>query len=114
MPTPEEEARETIATQLDAAGWRLQDRDALNLGASLGVAVREFPLQTGFARYMLFVDRKAVGVVDEQKHDPKTIVHMRNVPFYKLPEAVALGTRDQDTLASLAGRPRRPGGGHGL
>jgi type I restriction enzyme R subunit len=36
----------------------------LNLGASLGVAVREFPLESGFADYLLFVDRKAVGVVE--------------------------------------------------
>ena len=64
MPTPEQEARETIDALLAAAGWMIQDRNALNLGAAQGVAVREFPLQTGFADYLLFVDRKAVGVVE--------------------------------------------------
>ncbi len=36
----------------------------LNRYASLGVAVREFPLATGEADYLLFVDGKAVGVVE--------------------------------------------------
>ena len=59
MTTPEENAREKIDALLGSAGWQVQDREALNLGASLGVAVREFPLQTGFADYLLFVDRRA-------------------------------------------------------
>ena len=33
----------------------------MNLWAGRGVAVREFPLKTGFADYLLFVDRKTVG-----------------------------------------------------
>ncbi|MFN8483224.1 MAG: type I restriction-modification enzyme R subunit C-terminal domain-containing protein [Anaerolineae bacterium] len=36
----------------------------MNLGAGRGVAVREFPLKTGFADYLLFVDRKALGAVE--------------------------------------------------
>ena len=31
------------------------------------MAVREFPLETGFADYLLFVDRQAVGVVEAKK-----------------------------------------------
>jgi type I restriction enzyme R subunit len=62
--TPEDQARENIDRLLIAAGWKLQDRKDLNLGAGLGVAVRYFPLKTGFADYMLFIDRKAVGVVE--------------------------------------------------
>ena len=38
--------------------------ERLNLSASLGVAVREFPVESGFADYVLFVDRKAVGVIE--------------------------------------------------
>jgi hypothetical protein len=64
MPTPEEQARQKIDQLLDAAGWQVQDRSALNLGAARGVTAREFPLETGFANYMLFVDRKAVGVIE--------------------------------------------------
>ncbi len=49
---------------LETAGWAVQDLRQLNLGASPGVAVREFPLKSGTADYVLFVDRKAVGVVE--------------------------------------------------
>ena len=61
---PEEKARKTIDQLLESAGWVLQDFDKLNLGASLGVVVREFPLKVGSADYLLFIDRKPVGVVE--------------------------------------------------
>jgi type I restriction enzyme R subunit len=61
---PEEKAREQIDEQLQAAGWTVQSRDETNLGAARGVAVGEFPLTTGFADYMLFVDRRPIGVVE--------------------------------------------------
>lgn len=64
MPTPEELARINIDKQLTACGWTIQDMSGLNRYASLGVAVREFPLQTGEADYLLFVDGKAVGVIE--------------------------------------------------
>jgi type I restriction enzyme, R subunit len=62
--TPEEQARQQIDRMLDAAGWKVQGLRQLNLGAGPGVAVREFPLQSGEADYLLFVERKAVGVVE--------------------------------------------------
>ena len=62
--TPEERARKDIDAMLSAAGWVIQDRKDLNLGAALGVAVREFSLTTGEADYLLIVDRKAVGVIE--------------------------------------------------
>ena len=65
MPRSEAETRrELIDPRLDAAGWILQDRSQINLSAGRGVAVREFPLKNGYADYLLFVDRKAVGVVE--------------------------------------------------
>jgi len=48
---PEEKARQKIEQILQDAGWTLQDHKDLNLGASLGVAVREFPVSTGYADY---------------------------------------------------------------
>ncbi len=36
----------------------------MNITAGLGVAVREFPLSTGFADYMLYADAKAIGSVE--------------------------------------------------
>jgi type I restriction enzyme R subunit len=49
---------------LEAAGWLVQDFEQLDLTAGSGVAVREFPLKSGFADYMLFVERHAIGVVE--------------------------------------------------
>lgn len=61
---PEEKARQQIDQMLEAAGWKNQDLRDINLGASLGVAVREFLLKSGAADYLNFVDREAVGVVE--------------------------------------------------
>ena len=49
---------------LSKAGWVIQDVDEINLGASLGVAVREYPTKTGPVDYALFVERKAIGVIE--------------------------------------------------
>jgi type I restriction enzyme, R subunit len=61
---PEELARRKIDSQLEAAGWVIQNRADFNRNASLGVAVREFALPEGEADYLLFVDGKAAGVVE--------------------------------------------------
>jgi type I restriction enzyme R subunit len=61
---PEERARQRIDHLLEEAGWDVQDFKEMNLGSSLGIAIREFPLKTGFADYLLFVDRKAAGVIE--------------------------------------------------
>ncbi|MFN7476492.1 MAG: DEAD/DEAH box helicase family protein, partial [Burkholderiales bacterium] len=65
--TPEIKARQLIDQKLEQAGWVIQDMKALNLGASLGVAVREYPTDTGPADYVLFVKRQAVGVIEAKK-----------------------------------------------
>jgi type I restriction enzyme R subunit len=66
MATPEEIAREEIDAALAAAGWAVQDRDAVNLAAACGVAVREVSLRRGYgeADYLLFAEREAVGAVE--------------------------------------------------
>jgi type I restriction enzyme R subunit len=66
---PEDQAREQIDSALGQTGWIVQDRDQVNLAAGPGVAVREFKLETGhgFADYLLFVDGRAVGVVEAKK-----------------------------------------------
>ena len=61
---PEEKARQEIDRMLAASGWQVQSMQNLNLGAAYGIAVREFPLTTGFADYLLFANRKAVGVIE--------------------------------------------------
>lgn len=65
MSGPEDKAREQIDRLLEAAGWQVQDRDKVNLGASLGVAVRYFQMkEQNEADYVLFIDRKAAGVLE--------------------------------------------------
>jgi type I restriction enzyme R subunit len=66
MTLPEAAARANIDRQLERAGWCIQDRDAVNLHATRGVAVREVPLGGGYgqADYLLFVDGGAAGVVE--------------------------------------------------
>ena len=51
--TPEQKARFAIDAALVAAGWILQNRDAINLAAG-----------HGFADYLLFVNGKAVGTIE--------------------------------------------------
>lgn len=64
---PEQQARVEIDRLLEAAGWVVQDRDAINLRAARGVAVREYWTPTGPADYVLFVDRRAIGSVEAKR-----------------------------------------------
>ena len=64
--TREAQARVQIDEMLATAGWIVQDAAKVNLAAGRGVAVREFVLQRPHGRvdYLLFVDRKAAGVIE--------------------------------------------------
>ena len=64
--TPEQQARANIDKMLTRAGWAVQDADLINVYASKGVAVREFPLKSGHghADYLLYVNQRAAGVVE--------------------------------------------------
>ncbi|MFO0889892.1 MAG: DEAD/DEAH box helicase family protein [Isosphaeraceae bacterium] len=62
--TPEERARKDIDRQLAQCGWQVQNRNEMNLSAGAGIAVREFPMLTGEADYLLYAAGKAIGVVE--------------------------------------------------
>ena len=63
--TPERRARQTIDSMLEAAGWHVQNHAGHNTAASLGVAVREYPLKADQrADYLLFINGAAVGVIE--------------------------------------------------
>lgn len=66
-PTPEQRARERIDGLLRSAGWVVQDNVGFNRHAAEGVAVREFPLQSGPCDYLLFVGGKACAVIEAKK-----------------------------------------------
>ena len=67
--TPEQQARITIDTALIAAGWAVQDFAHADLSAGRGIAIREMPMAAGYgaADYLLYADRKAIGVVEAKK-----------------------------------------------
>ena len=95
--TPEQKARIEIDANLAAAGWLVQKRAELDLTAARGVAVCEFPMKTGFgfADYLLYVDRKAIGAVEAKADGTLTGVEAQtakygaglpdNLPAYKRP-----------------------------
>ena len=62
--TPEQAAREVIDEKLSQAGWFVQDKDKIDFGAGFGIAVREYRTDAGPADYVLFIDKKPVGVVE--------------------------------------------------
>ena len=65
---PEQIARDAIDVRLRSAGWDVQSYKMLDLGSSLGVAVREYPTSVGPADYVLIADRKASGVVEAKQN----------------------------------------------
>ena len=67
--TPEEQARQTIDDALQKAGWDVQDTSNANVHAAKGVAIREFPLKSGYgtADYLLYINGKAAGVLEAKK-----------------------------------------------
>ena len=67
--TPENQSRELIDEQLRQAGWSVQDKKEINFNASLGVAIREYRTDTGFADYVLFVDREPVGIIEAKREE---------------------------------------------
>ncbi|MBN1969083.1 MAG: DEAD/DEAH box helicase family protein [Candidatus Delongbacteria bacterium] len=67
LQLPEQRARVKIDEMLTLAGWEVQNFKEINLGSSFGIAVREYPTDTGPADYILFVDREAIGVIEAKK-----------------------------------------------
>ena len=66
---PEQIARDNIDVQLRACGWVVQKKSEINLAANDGVAIREYQTDVGPADYVLFVDKKPVGVIEAKEQD---------------------------------------------
>jgi type I restriction enzyme R subunit len=62
--TPEQIARGHIDALLGAAGWLVQDNQAIDFNAGPGIAVREYQTDAGPADYVLFIHKQAVGVIE--------------------------------------------------
>ena len=66
---PEQIARDKIDAMLREVGWVVQSKSEVQLSASKGVAVREYTTDVGPADYVLFVDRKPVGIIEAKRED---------------------------------------------
>lgn len=64
---PEQIARDKIDAQLIAAGWLVQSKAAMNLAAGPGIAVREYSTEVGPADYVLFIDKKPLGLIEAKR-----------------------------------------------
>ena len=66
---PEQIARDKIDAALLQSGWIIQDKSRINLSASMGIAVREYQTDIGPADYILFADKKPVGVIEAKREE---------------------------------------------
>ncbi len=87
--TPEEQARVNIDKMFGDAGWKITDRDDYNPTVS-AVAIREGLLKGNLeADYLLFIDGKAVGVLEAKKEttDVKTqaVINQAENYTHKIP-----------------------------
>src|SRR6266705_565172 len=80
---PEEKARRLIDEGLTASGWIVQDRNELDLTVGKGIAVREFPMKSGFgfADYLLYIDRKALGAIEAKPEGTLTGVEAQSAKY---------------------------------
>jgi type I restriction enzyme R subunit len=54
---------------LTNAGWAVQSKTRVDLSAATGVAVREYQTDAGPADYVLFVERKPVGIIEAKREE---------------------------------------------
>ncbi|MDR1083803.1 MAG: DEAD/DEAH box helicase family protein, partial [Deltaproteobacteria bacterium] len=67
--TPEQKARVNIDKMLLDAGYIIQDMSESDRTAALGVAVREYPTNSGEVDYLIFIDGKPVGIIEAKAED---------------------------------------------
>jgi type I restriction enzyme R subunit len=88
MPeTPEQKARREIDADLALADWIVRSRDELDLTAGRGIAIRNFTRKSGFgcAVYLLYLDRKAVGAIEEKAEGTLTGVEAQSAKLRRQP-----------------------------
>lgn len=81
--TPEQKARCEIDAKLDASGWIVQNLNNMDLTAGRAIAVREFPMKSGFgfADYLLYLDRKALGAIEAKAAGTLTGVEAQSAKY---------------------------------
>ncbi len=67
---PEQKARNEIDKKLNDAGWIVQEKSMIDWSASRGgIAVKEYLTDVGPADYVLFVDKKPVGIIEAKRDE---------------------------------------------
>lgn len=66
---PEQIARDHIDELLKVSGWIVQNKQQINLNAGIGIAIREYQTDIGPADYVLFVEKKPVGVIEAKREN---------------------------------------------
>ena len=66
---PEQIARDKIDNLLELAGWKIQSKSKIDFSAGIGIAVREYQTDVGPADYVLFVNRKPVGIIEAKREE---------------------------------------------
>lgn len=61
---PEQKARNGIDRKLNASGWTVQEKSKIDWSVSRGIAVKEYLTDVGPADYVLFVNKKPVGIIE--------------------------------------------------
>ena len=64
---PEQIARDKIDEMLTEAGWIVQDHQSPDLSAGIGIALREYPTDTGPMDYLLVLDKQPCGLIEAKK-----------------------------------------------
>nr|WP_269851685.1 type I restriction endonuclease [Methanosarcina horonobensis] len=67
--TPEQKARNEIDKKLNDAGWIVQKKSRIDWSASRGIAVKEYLTDVGPADYVLFVDKRPVGIIEAKRDE---------------------------------------------
>ena len=70
--TPEQKARDQIDSHLVEAGWVVQNKNAIDFSAGVGIAIREYQTDVGPADYALYVQKQAIGIIEAK---PETWGH---------------------------------------
>ena len=66
---PEQIARDVIDDLLQQTGWVIQSKAKIDFSAGLGIAVREYQTDAGPADYVLFINRKPVGIIEAKREE---------------------------------------------
>ncbi len=66
---PEQIARDRIDQKLRQSGWLIQDKKTKDFTKALGIALKEYQTAVGPADYVLFVDKKPVGVIEAKRDE---------------------------------------------